>query len=74
MSRTKVALLGLGFIADIHIESYHRFVPDAEIVGVFTRKADRAEARSDTLMPVKTSASLPLGRMSSISRRMDLSR
>src|SRR5438034_124209 len=44
MSRTKVALLGVGFIADIHIESYHRFVPDAEIVGVFTRKADRAEA------------------------------
>jgi predicted dehydrogenase len=44
MSRTKVALLGAGFIADIHIESYHRFVPDAEIVAVFTRKADRAEA------------------------------
>jgi predicted dehydrogenase len=44
MSRTKVALLGAGFIADIHIESYHRFIPDAEIVGVFTRKADRAEA------------------------------
>ena len=43
MSRTKVALLGVGFIADIHIESYHRFVPDAEIVAVFTRKADRAE-------------------------------
>ena len=44
MSRTKVALLGAGFIADIHIESYHRFVPDAEIVAVFTRKADRTEA------------------------------
>jgi len=44
MSRTKVALLGAGFIAEIHTESYHRFVPDAEIVAVFTRKADRAEA------------------------------
>src|ERR1041385_6792348 len=44
MSRTKIALLGAGFIADIHIESYHRFVPDVEIVAVFTRKADRAEA------------------------------
>src|SRR2546428_1098234 len=44
MSRTKVALLGAGFIADIHIESYHRLVPDGEIVAVFTRKADRAEA------------------------------
>jgi len=44
MSKTKVALLGAGFIADIHIESYHRFVPDAEVVALFTRKADRAEA------------------------------
>ena len=44
MARTKVALLGAGFIADIHIESYHRFVPDAEVVAVFTRAPDRAEA------------------------------
>src|SRR6266487_5574666 len=44
MNTTKVALLGAGFIADIHVESYNRFVPDAEIVAVFTRKADRAEA------------------------------
>ncbi|MBM3835976.1 MAG: Gfo/Idh/MocA family oxidoreductase [Verrucomicrobia bacterium] len=44
MSKTKVALLGAGFIADIHIESYHRFVPDAEVVAVYTRKADRAKA------------------------------
>src|SRR5947207_5890707 len=41
MSKTKVALLGAGFIADIHIESYHRFVPDAEVVAVFTRKPHR---------------------------------
>ncbi|HYT61799.1 MAG TPA: Gfo/Idh/MocA family oxidoreductase, partial [Haliangiales bacterium] len=44
MSKTKVALLGAGFIADIHIESYHRFVPDVEVVAVFTRKPERAEA------------------------------
>jgi len=44
MSKTKVALLGAGFIADIHIESYHRFVPDAEVVAVFTRKPQRAAA------------------------------
>src|SRR5205085_5766484 len=44
MSKTKVLLLGAGFIADIHIESYHRFVPDAEVVAVFTRAPDRAEA------------------------------
>ena len=40
--KTKVVLLGAGFIADIHVESYHRFVPDAEIVGVYTR--DKAKA------------------------------
>jgi myo-inositol 2-dehydrogenase/D-chiro-inositol 1-dehydrogenase len=44
MSKTKVALFGAGFIADIHIESYHRFVPDAEVVAVYTRKPERAEA------------------------------
>lgn len=44
MPKTKVALLGAGFIADIHLESYHRFVPDAEVVAVYTRSAARAEA------------------------------
>jgi predicted dehydrogenase len=44
MAKTKVALLGAGFIADIHIESYHRFVPDAEVVAVYTRDAKKAEA------------------------------
>jgi myo-inositol 2-dehydrogenase/D-chiro-inositol 1-dehydrogenase len=42
--RTKVALLGAGFIAGIHIECYHRFVPDAEVVAVFSRNARRARA------------------------------
>ncbi len=44
MSKTKVALLGAGFIADIHVESYHRFVPDAEVVAVYTRDPKKAEA------------------------------
>lgn len=44
MSKTKVAILGAGFIADIHLESYQRFVPDAEVVAVYTRSKDRAEA------------------------------
>jgi predicted dehydrogenase len=44
MAPTKVALLGAGFIADIHMESYARFVPDAEVVTVFSRSAGRAEA------------------------------
>lgn len=44
MNKTKVALLGAGFIADIHIESYHRFVPEAEVVAVYTRDQKRARA------------------------------
>jgi predicted dehydrogenase len=44
MTRTRVALLGAGFIADIHAESYHRFVPDAEIVGVYSRSEEHARA------------------------------
>jgi myo-inositol 2-dehydrogenase / D-chiro-inositol 1-dehydrogenase len=44
MTKTKVALLGAGFIADIHLESYHRFVPEAEVVAVYTRQAGKAEA------------------------------
>ncbi|MCC3372325.1 Gfo/Idh/MocA family protein [Cohnella sp. REN36] len=42
--KTKVALLGTGFIADIHMESYDRFVPEAEIVAVFSRNMANAEA------------------------------
>lgn len=44
MSKTKVALFGGGFVADIHMESYHRFVPDAEVVAVYTRDIKKAEA------------------------------
>ena len=44
MTRTRVALIGAGFIADIHAESYHRFVPDAEIVCVCARREEHAQA------------------------------
>ena len=44
MTKTKVALLGSGFIADIHMESYHRFVPDAEVVAVYARNQEKAKA------------------------------
>jgi myo-inositol 2-dehydrogenase/D-chiro-inositol 1-dehydrogenase len=44
MSRTRVVLLGAGFIADIHAESYHRFVPDAELAGVYSRSEAHARA------------------------------
>lgn len=42
MNRTKVFLIGAGFIADIHAESYTRFVPDVEIVGVYSRHEQQA--------------------------------
>jgi myo-inositol 2-dehydrogenase / D-chiro-inositol 1-dehydrogenase len=44
MKRTRIAILGAGFIADIHAESYRRFVPDAEVVAVYSRSAARAGA------------------------------
>lgn len=44
MERTKVAILGAGFITDIHMESYHRFVPEAEVVAVYARNAGKARA------------------------------
>ena len=44
MSRTGVVLIGAGFIADIHAESYHRFVPNAEVVAVYSRSENRARA------------------------------
>lgn len=47
MKRTKVAILGAGFITDIHLESYHRFVPEAEIVAVYARNAAKAKAFAD---------------------------
>jgi myo-inositol 2-dehydrogenase/D-chiro-inositol 1-dehydrogenase len=43
VTRTRVALLGAGFIADIHLESYARFVPEAEVTAIFSRSAERAE-------------------------------
>ncbi len=44
MDKAKVAILGAGFIADIHLESYRRFVPEAEVVAVYTRNAGKAAA------------------------------
>jgi myo-inositol 2-dehydrogenase / D-chiro-inositol 1-dehydrogenase len=40
---TKVAILGAGFIADIHMESYSRFVPDAQVTAVYSRTPERAQ-------------------------------
>jgi len=47
MQKTKVAILGAGFISDIHLESYHRFVPEAEVVAVYTRSEEKAKTFAD---------------------------
>jgi predicted dehydrogenase len=44
MNKTRVALLGAGFIAEIHLECYQRFIPEAEVVAVYARNAERAAA------------------------------
>ena len=47
MNKTKVAILGCGFIAHIHASSYQRFVHHAEVVAVYTRRAEKAKAFAD---------------------------
>ena len=44
MERTKVAILGAGFVANIHVESYMRFIPEAEVVAVYSNMAEEAKA------------------------------
>jgi predicted dehydrogenase len=44
MEKTRVALFGAGFSANIHAESYRRFVPGAEVVAVYSRSGKTAEA------------------------------
>ena len=47
MQRTKVAILGGGFISEIHLESYHRFIPEAEVVAIYARNASKAKAMAE---------------------------
>ena len=44
MNKTKVAVLGCGFISEIHVSSYQRFVHDAEVVAVYSHHLDKAKA------------------------------
>jgi myo-inositol 2-dehydrogenase/D-chiro-inositol 1-dehydrogenase len=44
MERTKVAILGSGFVSGIHVESYHRFVANAEVAAIYSRNIDKAKA------------------------------
>lgn len=48
MEKTKVAVFGCGFIANIHMESYQRFVPDAKVVAVYGRNLEKARAFAKT--------------------------
>ena len=48
MERTKVAILGTGFIANIHMESYSRFVPEAQVVAVYSRDENKTKAFAKT--------------------------
>ncbi|MBC7745215.1 MAG: Gfo/Idh/MocA family oxidoreductase [Flavobacterium sp.] len=43
MKKIKVAILGAGYISDIHMESYRRFIPEAEIVAVYARDLAKAK-------------------------------
>ena len=49
MSKTKVAVLGCGFISEIHVTSYQRFVPDAEVVAVYSHNLDKAKAYAEEM-------------------------
>ena len=42
MSQIKIAILGTGFISQIHMESYRRFVRGAEVVAVWNPNAEHA--------------------------------
>ena len=42
MNKTNVAILGAGFIADIHANSYANFVPDAAVTAVYAREEAKA--------------------------------
>ena len=44
MEKIKVALLGAGFVANIHMESYARFVPEVELAAVYSHSAEKAKA------------------------------
>lgn len=44
MEKLKIAVFGTGFIANIHLESYRRFVPEAEVVAVYGRDPERTKA------------------------------
>ena len=47
MKSTKTAILGAGFSAEVHLEAYHRFVPEAEIVAIYSRSPQRSKIMAE---------------------------
>lgn len=47
MKKVKVAILGTGFIVDIHLESYARFVPQVEVVAIYGRNIENAKSMAE---------------------------
>lgn len=47
MKPMKIAILGAGFSAEVHLESYHRFVPEADIVAIYSRSLERAKKMAE---------------------------
>ena len=46
-NKVKVAVVGAGFIANIHLESYTRFVHDAKVAAIYGRNTERAQKLAD---------------------------
>ena len=44
MERVRVALLGTGFIANLHMESFDNFAGEAEVTAVYSRSGEKAKA------------------------------
>lgn len=47
MEKVKVAVLGSGFISSIHLESYQRFVPEAEVTAIYGRDESHAKRQAE---------------------------
>lgn len=74
MAKTRVALFGTGFIANIHMESYNRFVHDAEVVAVYGRNPEKprpeVDVRGGTLLCAQIRARAGDGKSRSCGRRV----
>jgi predicted dehydrogenase len=44
MQPVRVAVLGAGFVSEIHLECYKRFIPNADVIAVYTRNESKARS------------------------------